>query len=318
MKKLLLLFIGAMPFIGALAQNSVGKSDDLGRITLASYVPDQIDKMPISAKGILANKLSQIVTNGGMGGNANNERFIITANIGVTDKNITSTAPTMVALSLDVTLYIGDGLEGTSFASTNISAKGVGENETKAYIAAIKSININNSAIKTFLETGKSKILKYYNAKCDFIISDAQSLADRGQYEEALYRLTSIPDVNRDCYNKAKSVILPIYKKNINKICQTKLLEAKAIWAANQNYEGATKAGEILSLIDPSASCYSEVKTFVNQITKSIKDNDNKVWNFVYKQQQLDSDVLKSAYNLAIAYANARPQATFYNIRGWW
>ncbi|TKC12826.1 hypothetical protein FA048_04200 [Pedobacter polaris] len=318
MKKLLYFLLAFSPLFGAFAQNSQGKVDDFGRITLAAYVPDQIDEMPAAAKSILSNKLSQVVTEGGMGGSAMNERFIITANVNVMSKNITATAPTMHALSLDITLYIGDGIDGTKFASTSLSIKGVGENETKAYISALKGINSNNNAIKSFLESGKTKILKYYNTKCDFIISDAQGLASQGRYEEAFYKLSGIPEISKDCYNRARSIIIPIYKKHRDKICQTKLMEAKTIWAASQNYEGAVAAGDILSQIDPTSSCYGEVKTFVGQIAKGVKEKDNKEWKFIFNQQQLDADVLKSAYSLGMAYANRQPQAVVYNVKGWW
>lgn len=318
MKKLLFFLLALSPIFGAFAQNSQGKVDDFGRITLAAYVPEQIDDMPVSARSILSNKLSQIVTESGLGGSAMNERFIITANVSVMSKNITPTAPAMHALSLDITLYIGDGIDGTKFSSTSVSVKGVGENETKAYISAIKGISANNGAIKTFIESGKARILKYYNTKCDFIISDAQSLASQGRYDEAFYKLSGIPEISKDCYNKARSIIIPIYKKHRDKICQTKLMEAKTVWAASQNYEGAVAAGDILSQIDPTAACYGEVKKFVAEIAKGVKEKDNKEWQFIFKQQQLDSDVLKSAYSLGMAYANRQPQAVVYNVKGWW
>ncbi|WP_316769891.1 hypothetical protein [Pedobacter frigiditerrae] len=318
MKKLLFFLLALSPIFGAFAQNSQGKVDDFGRITLAAYVPEQIDDMPVSARSILSNKLSQIVTESGLGGSAMNERFIITANVSVMSKNITPTAPAMHALSLDITLYIGDGIDGTKFSSTSVSVKGVGENETKAYISAIKGISANNNAIKSFIESGKAKILKYYNTKCDFIISDAQSLASQGRYEEAFYKLSGIPEISKDCYNKARSIIIPIYKKHRDKICQTRLMEAKTIWAASQNYDGAVAAGDILSQIDPTAACYSEVKKFVAEIAKGVKEKDNREWQFIFKQQQLDSDVLKSAYSLGMAYANRQPQAVVYNVKGWW
>ncbi|MBB2146358.1 hypothetical protein GM921_12730 [Pedobacter sp. LMG 31464] len=319
MKKLLIFFIALSSVFGTYAQNTQGKSDDLGRITLAAYVPEQIEKMPESARSILSNKLNQLISQNGIGGSTLNERFIITANIGVMSKDITGTAPTMMALSLDVTLYVGDGIEGTKFASTTISVKGVGENETKAYISALKNINGNNTSIQAFLESGKARILKYYNTRCDFIISDAQSLAAQGRYEEAFYKLSGIPEASSACYSKARAAIIPIYKKHIDKMCQVRLMEAKTAWAASQNYEGATKAGDILSQIDPNSSCYQDVKTFVGQISKSIKENDTREWNFIFKQQQADADVLKSAYTAAAAYANAQqPAAVIYNVKGWW
>ena len=125
---------------GANAQNTVGKLEDMGRLTLAAYVPQQIDQMPDAARSMLQNKISQIVTQNGMGGSFRNERFILTANIVIMTKDILPGPPPMHAYTLDITFYIGDGIEGTKFASKSVSVKGVGTNETKAYIEAIKMV----------------------------------------------------------------------------------------------------------------------------------------------------------------------------------
>ena len=123
---------------------SQAKSEDMGRIVLAAYVPQQVDKMSDAARTMLTNKLSQIVAANGFGGSTMNERFIITANLVTLTKDLTATAPPMTALGLEVTFYIGDGIEGTKFASKSVQVKGVGTNETKAYIEAIKQIKTND------------------------------------------------------------------------------------------------------------------------------------------------------------------------------
>ena len=172
------------------AQNTTGKSDDAARIKLAAHVPKQIENMPEAARSSLANKLSQIVTQNGLGGKSSNERFIITANINVISKELTPTAPPLQAYILDVTLYIGDGIDGSKFSSISTEVKGIGESETKAYISALKNIKTTDPKYQTFIETGKNKIIEYYNSKCDFIISEAKSLAKQTKYEEGIFKLT--------------------------------------------------------------------------------------------------------------------------------
>ena len=217
MKNLIFSFF-CLISINTFAQNDRGSLNDAARITLAAYVPQQIDKMPDAARSILANKLNQIVTQNGMGGAANNERFIITANVNVISKDLTATAPPMTALVLEVTLYIGDGFVGTKFSSTSISVKGVGESETKAYISALKGISPTNSNIQSFVGNGKSKIIEYYNSKCDFIIKEAQTLVSQNNFEEAIFKLTSVPEVCKDCYDKCMDAVGPIYQKQIDKL----------------------------------------------------------------------------------------------------
>jgi len=115
MKKLI-LFLFLSLSLSALSQNNLGKSDDGARIVLSTYIPDQIEGLTPIIQSNLANKLSQIASANGMGG-ASNSRFIITPNVSVLTKDITPTAPPMHAYTIEVTLYIGDGIDGTLFSS---------------------------------------------------------------------------------------------------------------------------------------------------------------------------------------------------------
>ena len=321
MKKILLSLLMIIGY-NAYSQNTLGKSDDAARITLAAYVPQQIDKMPDAARSILANKLNQIVTQNGMGGAANNERFIITANVNVISKDLTATAPPMTALVLEVTLYIGDGFVGTKFSSTSISVKGVGESETKAYISALKGISPTNSNIQSFVGNGKSKIIEYYNSKCDFIIKEAQTLVSQNNFEEAIFKLTSVPEVCKECYDKCLDAVGPIYQKQIDRVCKSKLMEANTAWNAAQDSYGADIAGGILAQIDPNASCYKEALALSNKIAQRIKEIDQRDWKLQLKEQQDNVDIqkatIKSIRDIGVAYGNGQPKTVTYNVRGWW
>lgn len=321
MKKILLSLLMIIGY-NAYSQNTLGKSDDAARITLAAYVPQQIDKMPDAARSILANKLNQIVTQNGMGGAANNERFIITANVNVISKDLTATAPPMTALVLEVTLYIGDGFVGTKFSSTSINVKGVGESETKAYISALKGISPTNSNIQSFVGNGKSKIIEYYNSKCDFIIKEAQTLVSQNNFEEAIFKLTSVPEVCKDCYDKCMDAVGPIYQKQIDRECKSKLMEANTAWNAAQDSYGADTAGGILAQIDPNASCYKEALALSNKIAQRIKEIDQRDWKLQLKEQQDNVDIqkatIKAIRDIGVAYGNGQPKTVTYNVRGWW
>ena len=321
MKKILLSLLMIIGY-NAYSQNILGKSDDAARITLSAYVPQQIDKMPDAARSILANKLNQIVTQNGMGGAANNERFIITANVNVISKDLTATAPPMTALVLEVTLYIGDGFVGTKFSSTSISVKGVGESETKAYISALKGISPTNSNIQSFVGNGKSKIIEYYNSKCDFIIKEAQTLVSQNNFEEAIFKLTSVPEVCKDCYDKCMDAVGPIYQKQIDRECKSKLMEANTAWNAAQDSYGADTAGGILAQIDPNASCYKEALALSNKIAQRIKEIDQRDWKLQLKEQQDNVDIqkatIKAIRDIGVAYGNGQPKTVTYNVRGWW
>jgi hypothetical protein len=306
----------------SMAQNKAGKLDDLGRIVLNSYVSDDVGDMSSSAKKMLGNKLGQIVTKNGIGGSSLNPKFILTPTVTVMSKDLTATAPPMTALVLDVTLYIGDGIEGTKFASTSIQVKGVGTNETKAYISALKRISSKNSDIADFITEGKTKIMAYYNTKCDFIIKEAKVLEDANQYDAAILKLSSVPDVCKECYEKCLDAIGPIYQKQIDRECTIKLTEAKNHWSAAQDENAAKSASRHLSKIDPEAACYDEAQALAAQIGKKVKELNDRDWDFKMKKYEDGVDIAKkriaAAKAVGVAYGNNQPKAVTYNTSGWW
>lgn len=308
--------------MGIYSQNDKGKTDDLGRVILSTYLPEQIEGMPDAAMNSLENKLSQIASVNGMGGNSYNSRFIITANVSVLSKDITPTAPPMLAYTLEVTFYIGDGIDGIKFSSYSVNLKGVGENETKAYISALKNLKTNDSQYQSFIDKGKSRIIEYYNSRCDFILKEAQSLVSRNEFDAAIYTLTSVPEVCADCYGKCMDAVGPIYQKQIDRDCQLKLAEANAIWYANQDINAANYAGEVLSDIEPQSACYKSALALTQKIAIRVKELDKREWNFKLKQQQDNVNIRKATIDAAkaigVAYGNGQPKSIVYNVRGWW
>ena len=150
MKKIIYTLL-LMSSLTLVAQNDINYDG----IFMGSYIPEQMESIPSSAKKMLANKLTQIITSKGISDNSYSSRFIITPNIAVLTKNITPTAPPKIVLNLEVTFYIGDGIEGTMFTNETVEIKGVGTNENKAYIAAIRQIKPKSPIIQAFVKKGK-------------------------------------------------------------------------------------------------------------------------------------------------------------------
>jgi hypothetical protein len=280
MKKFIAVLI--LTFI-AVSSNAQVKLDDFGRIVLNTYLPDNI-AIPTEAKNLLLTKLNQITSNNGMGGSQANPRFIITANVNVGTKDIIAGPPQMIAQNLDVTLFIGDAVTNTIFSNTTLNLKGVGTNENKAFIDALKTINPKNKEVLAFLEEGKTKIINYYGTNCDFIIKDAQTLVKQEKYDEAIYQLSLVPDVCKDCYFKCLDTLTHIYQQKIDADCKVKFNEAKVTWTADQTPNGAEKAGDILSTINPMANCQTDVTAFIKAIDAKLKADEKARWQFKMKQ----------------------------------
>jgi hypothetical protein len=308
------------------AQNQLGKSNDLERVSLNIFIPKQAEAISDISSSLLKDRISLMINKFGCVGNNPNGRFIIAPVISVLSKDITQTAPSMTVVELQISLFIGDGYEGIKFSSTSFTSKGVGQNETKAYNEAIKKINVNNSELESFVEAGKKKIIEYYNSKCDFILSEAQSLSNQNDLNGALYKLNQVPEVCKDCYTKANTMAVDFYKKAQERQCKVKLLQAENTWTANPNEQGAQEAADLLNQIDPETSCFTTAKGLINKINGSIKSKLKNIEDFNRKIELLDKknefELEKSRIgairDVAVAYAKSRPTTVVYNVRGWW
>ncbi|MDD2549180.1 MAG: hypothetical protein PHD00_03695 [Bacteroidales bacterium] len=104
-----------------IAQSSLGKTDDLGRIAIAAVVPDEAG-IPGGAQRNLQNRLTQVATLNGLGATASSQ-FAILPMVSIISQDVTPTAPPMVSLNIDVTLYMVDAKSQTIFSQTQFRLK---------------------------------------------------------------------------------------------------------------------------------------------------------------------------------------------------
>ena len=317
MKKI--LSISIFTFLSIIGYTQV-QLDDFGRIILNSHISEKLE-LSTEVKNTLLTKLDQISSANGMGGSQINPRFIITANLTIGTKDIIAGPPQMLAQNLELTLFIGDAITNTIFSTISLSLKGVGTNENKAYIDAFKNINPKNKEVVAFLEEGKTKIINYYSTNCDFILKDAQALTKQEKYDEAIYKLSLVPDVCKECYFKCLDTLTAIYQKKIDADCKIKLNQAKSLWAAQQTPIGAEKAGDILSSINPMASCQGEIESFIKTIDTNLKADEKARCEFKIKQYKDSVELEKTKVNayrdVAIEFARNQPRTVTYNNIIW-
>ena len=80
-------------------------SEEASEIQITPYIDATLSNLPNSSSKLVENKLKQIVTRNGLGADGQYPRFILTPNVDLIDKQVTPTAPPMVAVTLDITLY---------------------------------------------------------------------------------------------------------------------------------------------------------------------------------------------------------------------
>ena len=261
MKKTIILILSGFLFSFGYsnAQNNLGSTDDIGRIAICPVIGN-IPDMPRSAEKLLLTRMAQIASKNGMASFGN--RFIMFPKVHIMSQDITATAPPMHAYNLDATLYVADNVTKQIFSSTTISLKGVGKTTTKAYIQALKGLTYKRKEIEGFVSTAKEQIVSYYNSQCDFILKDAEALAGRKEFDEAIYTLVTIPQICKDCYMKAQDITIKVFKLKMENECMQNIAEAKTAIAQN-DYDNA--AGYLAGIL-PDVSCYTDAQALLKKI----------------------------------------------------
>jgi hypothetical protein len=263
MKKCLFLLLGFVisSSLCVFAQEkTIATEGDAARMEITPYVdPDLGFNQEVTKQ--LTNKMNSMLTKSGMAG-APNQRFVLAANVNVLSEDIIVTTKEMFQYELEVMFVLGDGVEGTKFASNSLVVKGVADTKAGAYLAALKKIPVSHSSFQPFFEKGKMEVVNYFATKCDFILKEANVQADRKEFDEALASLLSIPTVCEDCYYKAQDLSIAIYKRKIENECQINISHAKAEIAANKWNEALS----YLAGYTPDIECYAEVAGLITQI----------------------------------------------------
>jgi hypothetical protein len=324
--KILILLIFCLNFNYLKAQTL----DDFGRIALKVQVADK--KMPEEAKAMLENKMKQMITHFGMGSMSGNSRFVMEAKVDILNKDITATAPQRVSQKLEITFYTGDAVKQKIFSNAAVTCVGIGVNETKSFIAAIQQINPKNEKFKAFLEEGKNEIIAHYNIECAQILKEAQSLSERGNYDEAIYNLALIPDVCADCYAQSLKMQAILFTQKIETEGKSLFTQAKAIWAEQPNSDGAASIARLLPRINPQVSFIQDVHTFTKEISAVVQAQELREWKQTVKeyndrienarrsadrQYQLEQQRIRAYREIAVEYAKNQPRTIYNNLIIW-
>ena len=314
MRKFLITLILVLVYSVNYSQNDYGKSDDTGRIVLNTYIPSNVLSENTSARKIFRTKLTQIASRNGLaGGNSiSNNRFIISGDLNILNQNILPTAPPKYTTTIETTIAVGDGLEGTLFAAEYVEFKGVGMSQEQAFIDAIRKINPRNKALQDLLENGKQKIIEFYNSQCDFILTESQSLANSYKYDEALYKLSQVPKATKQCFELSMDLAIEISKNKFEFECSKFLSEAKAHWAA-RNPQNTVIA---LAKINAIAPCFNESLILFNEISEYLDEREQREYkdNLELRNRVLDNEraEIDAIREIGVAFGKNQPKNIGY------
>ncbi len=315
-----LLFITAILFgtIEVLAQTNSQATE--GSISINAIVADE--SIPTEAAHNLKTKLKRALTVNGVADNGYTERFVLTAKVDVTSKDIAPTTPPRISQKMEVTFMIGDVIENKLYEACTIPLAGIGVNETKAYITAFSKINPKHKDLLAMIERAKEKIRDYYTNHCGEIIRKAQTLRQMQRYDEAIFMLTSVPNVCNDCFQQCMAEAEKVYVDKINSEGMEWFNQAQNVWMKQPDAVGAAEVAAIISQINPKSSVYNKVEALRKEVSAKLAADEKKEWDFQMKKyddnQQFKRSIVEACKAIGVAFGNGQPQNVTKNVINRW
>jgi hypothetical protein len=313
----------------------------LGIMSVSAQAPEQdfdvavmiprytLSKLPGNSPVLLADRLRQALAVNGrvafMGGNGSSNNadiggsesdycFVLIPVINELARNITSNPPVLHTVELNVTLYIAGYDISSTFATHTFTVKGAGTTYEKSYLDAIKRLDPKNAQLQEYIISSKAKIRKYYSENCDYLMNEAESIAQRtsindegyNSFMKAINILTQISKVNPKCYSQASSKVQDIYERYRKFACSYFLTMAKIQWVARKSgekdrvveNEGNSKVENrnvffYLRKIPPSTYCERELNEFLKEIENNNIKYEDRDFNLAKYRDSTSANIEK-------------------------
>ncbi len=310
MKKLVIVLTLALAALGLRAQSALP-----AQVVLTPYVVH--DANTPKADQILLDKLNRIVTKYGVSGtNDLGSPFIITGHAIELSRETTATAPPHTAVDLSLTLYIGNGEDGTKFATCNMNLRGVGNSLDGAYAAAFKKINVNDPELAAAIDEGRARIAKYYAEAGPGLIRKAEAFAGAGNYADAYGVLLRIPPVCPQ-YEQAQQMVLSLVQQESDANNGDIIAKARAAWSANPNEAGAAEAKRLLAgMSNASSKMRASADALMKEMATRLQKVDDAERAADAKREANAHAERLAAIDGATKVAVAKAKQPVYNI--WW
>ncbi len=164
------------------------------------------------------------------------------------------------------TIVIKEVNTNTLYASVSKEVKGSGKNKSIALNNALQQIDVKENTWKTFIDAGKTKIVQYYESKCNDIIAKADTLLKAEEYEQSISVLLSIPEELSNCYKTSQLKALEVFKLYKEKQALKLLANAKMEFEKGNYTEGLN----LLQKIDPSSAKYADSLNLIKDNRENI------------------------------------------------
>ena len=316
MKKNLLKYILAscllFPAQGVMAQDC--------SIPISVVIDNGFAHVTDETASTLKTQLERLVTQSKLDVGWDNANFAVTAKFDQLDRHVQGGAPAQIVNVFGVTLYLVDIYHQKLFSSAYVEVKGVGTNDTKASMNAVRQLNRGNTKITSFLSGLKQRIINYYDSQLPNIMKEVKSKVAIKNYGEALAMLAVVPTCCNG-YDAAMKEARRIYVLYRDTYFQARLNKAKALWAANPTQQGSVPVVAILSSVDPEAKCYKDAMSLLSEVAKVVKtDVDYETKKKYEDMVELEKLRINAIGEIGKGYAANRPMNLMFlerlNLKG--
>jgi hypothetical protein len=307
-------FYSLMIAFGLAVTSFAQSTTDVGKIALSVVMPENVDGLDISQLSKLETKICQIVTMSGLAASGYNNNFVIYPKFAIYESKIVEGGMQNIAVvTVELSLFIKQVDNNLLFATISKPLKGSGSSIELAITDAIAKVPTTNPEFKAFINTGKAKIIQYYETMCADIISKSDGYVKMQQFEQSLGLLMTVPEEVSSCYEQVQKRAIKAYKAYQTQRCAELIQRAKTSLAGN-DYVGALN---ILSEIDPSAACFNEAQSLGRSAEGKVDAEERRQWDLQMKQYDdavsLEGQRIEAVKEIAVSYYKSQRTTINYN-----
>lgn len=296
-----MLLLGIVPVKG---QNR-GESSDFGQICFEPHViingldegPDVSFLKSEMVKSILdANQCA-----------SQNSSSIVALDVTITTESMGGT-PTIYSSVAEYSLMVFDKFSKEIYAQSygeSSSEGGTMKSNRKKTLKGLSSSALSGSG---FWGKCTEKIISLYGDRCDEIITRSKGLLTQECYDEAIFNLLVVPQVDANCYAQCQDQARVIYVAKINHESEINLNKARAIWSGNRNENGAKRAMTFLMDIDPDASNYQEVEQLMDEVKMYLQEKEKEEFELKCTELiELKKEEIEAIKEIGVAFGRHQP-----------
>ncbi len=260
---------------GTFAQDDTS-TDEFGKLNIATVMPSELEGFTAGHLKKIETKILSLLNQSGISSRGVDNGVILYPVISIfNEQTINPGLQTMTVIDGELSLFIKQADDKLVFSTITKRVKGSGRTRDQAINNLISLLPTKSDEYGDFIIKAKTKIIDYYNKRCDMLIAKADQLSKANKHDQAISMLFSIP-AETDCYRKAWEKSLEIYRNYQNYTCAQLVSQAKAKLSANQYEEGFA----LLSKVDPSSNCAKEVEALYKQHGNEVDANVKRYWDF--------------------------------------